>query len=324
MKIQQLRYIVEVVNYNLNISSTAEKLYTSQPGISKQIRMLEDELGIEIFTRIGKNINNITPIGKKIIFIAREILSKINSIKTISYEHTLPDKGSFYIATTYTQVRYILPEVIKKFTKRYPLVSLHIFEGSPNQIAEAISKGLASVAIATEALHLYDDLIMLPCYHWNRIILVMSNHPLAKKQKISLEELASYPLVTYNFGFTGRSELDTAFNKAGLTPNIVFTATDADIIKTYVRMGLGIGVIANLAFNPKIDIDLVKINANKLFAQSTTKICFRRNTFLRNYMYDFINLFAPHLNKNIIDIAIKLRYNNDIDSIFNNMKLSIK
>ncbi|MDW9424270.1 HTH-type transcriptional regulator CysB, partial [Yersinia enterocolitica] len=257
MKLQQLRYIVEVVNHNLNVSSTAEGLYTSQPGISKQVRMLEDELGIQIFARSGKHLTQVTPAGLEIIRIAREVLSKVDAIKAVAGEHTYPDKGSLYVATTHTQARYALPNVIKGFIERYPRVSLHMHQGSPTQIAEAVSKGSADFAIATEALHLYDDLIMLPCYHWNRAVVVKPDHPLAGKAHVSIEELAAYPIVTYTFGFTGRSELDTAFNRAGLTPRIVFTATDADVIKTYVRLGLGVGVIASMAVDPIQDPDLV-------------------------------------------------------------------
>lgn len=324
MKLQQLRYIVEVVNHNLNVSSTAEGLYTSQPGISKQVRMLEDELGVQIFARSGKHLTQVTPAGQEIIRIAREVLSKVDAIKAVAGEHTYPDKGSLYVATTHTQARYALPDVIKGFIERYPRVSLHMHQGSPTQIAEAVSKGVADFAIATEALHLYDDLVMLPCYHWNRAIVVLPDHPLAGHKSLTIDELAAYPLVTYTFGFTGRSELDTAFNRAGLTPRIVFTATDADVIKTYVRMGLGVGVIANMAVNTQADPDLVKINADDLFAQSTTKIGFRRSTFLRSYMYDFIHLFAPHLTRDVVDMAVALRSNEDIEAMFKDIKLPVK
>ncbi|PLL20408.1 transcriptional regulator CysB, partial [Klebsiella michiganensis] len=200
MKLQQLRYIVEVVNHNLNVSSTAEGLYTSQPGISKQVRMLEDELGIQIFARSGKHLTQVTPAGQEIIRIAREVLSKVDAIKSVAGEHTWPDKGSLYVATTHTQARYALPGVIKGFIERYPRVSLHMHQGSPTQIAEAVSKGNADFAIATEALHLYDDLVMLPCYHWNRSVVVTPEHPLASRESVSIEELAQYPLVTYTFG----------------------------------------------------------------------------------------------------------------------------
>ncbi|MXP67398.1 HTH-type transcriptional regulator CysB [Pantoea sp. Aalb] len=324
MKLQQLRYIVEVVNHNLNVSSTAEGLYTSQPGISKQVRMLEDELGVQIFARSGKHLTEVTPAGEKIIRIAREVLSKIDSIKSIAGEHTWPDKGSLYIATTHTQARYALPNVIKAFIERYPHVSLHMHQGSPMQIAEAVFKGNADFAIATEALHLYDDLIMLPCYHWNRSIIVTPNHPLAEKKQITVEELAKFPLITYTFSFTGRSELDMAFNRIGLTPHIVFTATDADVIKTYVRLGLGVGIIASMAIDPVFDTDLVCIEASKIFNKSTTKIGFKRSTFLRSYMYDFIYTFTPHLTRDIIDTAINLRTNEDIEVMFRDINLSLK
>ncbi len=243
MKLQQLRYIVEVVNHNLNVSSTAEGLYTSQPGISKQVRMLEDELGIQIFSRSGKHLTHVTPAGEEVVRISREVLSKIDAIRSVASEHTYPNRGSLYIATTHTQARYALPPVIKGFIERYPQVSLHMHQGSPTQIAEAVSKGNADFAIATEALHLYEDLVMLPCYHWNRTLVVTSDHPLAGKESVSIEELAEYQLVTYTFGFTGRSELDVAFDKVGLKPKIVFTATDADVIKTYVRLGLGVELL---------------------------------------------------------------------------------
>ncbi|AIA71095.1 HTH-type transcriptional regulator CysB [Pectobacterium atrosepticum] len=324
MKLQQLRYIVEVVNHNLNVSSTAEGLYTSQPGISKQVRMLEDELGIQIFARSGKHLTQVTPAGQEVIRIAREVLSKVEAIKAVAGEHTYPDKGSLYVATTHTQARYALPSVIKGFIDRYPRVSLHMHQGSPTQIAEAVAKGSADFAIATEALHLYDDLIMLPCYHWNRAVVVKPDHPLASKTDITIEELAAYPIVTYTFGFTGRSELDTAFNRAGLTPRIVFTATDADVIKTYVRLGLGVGVIANMAVDPQTETDLVTINANSIFSYSTTKIGFRRSTFLRSYMYDFIQRFAPHLTRDVVDSAVALRSNDEIEAMFKDITLPVK
>ncbi|CDG88933.1 HTH-type transcriptional regulator CysB [Xenorhabdus bovienii] len=323
MKLQQLRYIVEVVNHNLNVSSTAEGLYTSQPGISKQVRMLEDELGIQIFARSGKHLTHVTPAGEEVIRISREVLSKIDSIRSVASEHTYPDRGSLYIATTHTQARYALPPVIKGFIERYPNVSLHMHQGSPTQIAEEVCKGNSDFAIATEALHLYSDLIMLPCYHWNRSVVVTKDHPLAARQNVTIEELAEYPIVTYTFGFTGRSELDVAFDQAGLKPKIVFTATDADVIKTYVRLGLGVGVIASMAIEPVQDSDLVRIDMRDKFSYSTTKIGFRRSSFLRSYMYDFIWRFAPHLTRDVVDKAIALRSNEEIEEMFKDIELPI-
>ncbi|MDX7998362.1 HTH-type transcriptional regulator CysB [Xenorhabdus sp. Reich] len=323
MKLQQLRYIVEVVNHNLNVSSTAEGLYTSQPGISKQVRMLEDELGIQIFARSGKHLTHVTPAGEEIIRISREVLSKVDSIRSVASEHTYPDRGSLYIATTHTQARYALPPIIKGFIERYPNVSLHMHQGSPTQIAEEVCKGNSDFAIATEALHLYSDLIMLPCYHWNRSVVVTKDHPLANRQNVTVEELAEYPIVTYTFGFTGRSELDVAFDRAGLKPKIVFTATDADVIKTYVRLGLGVGVIASMAVEPVQDSDLVRIDMRDKFSYSTTKIGFRRSSFLRSYMYDFIWRFAPHLTRDVVDKAIALRSNEEIEEMFKDIELPI-
>ncbi len=324
MKLQQLRYIVEVLNNNLNVSATAEVLFTSQPGISKQVRMLEDELGIQIFGRSGKHLTHVTPAGQEVINIAQQILSKVEGIKAVAREHTQPDEGKLRIATTHTQARYALPEVIQGFIKKYSKVSLQMSQGTPAQISDAAAKGDADFAIATESLHLYNDLVMLPCYHWNRSIIVRKDHPLAKKQDLTIHDIAKYSLVTYVFGFTGRSELDSAFEKAGAEPKIAFTATDADVIKTYVRLGVGIGVIASMAIDPKIDNDLVTIDASHLFKASTTKIGFRRGSFLRGYMFDFIERFAPHLNKHVVTQAMLLKNNVEVDEMFADVKLPTK
>ncbi|HCH2172728.1 TPA: HTH-type transcriptional regulator CysB, partial [Vibrio parahaemolyticus] len=220
--------------------------------------------------------------------------------------------------------RYALPDVIKGFTARYPKVSLHMHQGTPSQMSEAIAKGTANFAIATEALHLYQDAIMLPCYHWNRSIVVPKDHPLAKKDLVTIHDLAAYPLVTYVFGFTGRSELDTAFNREGLTPRVVFTATDADVIKTYVRMGIGVGVIASMAVDEEQDRDLVAIDASHLFGASTTSIGFRRGTFLRSYMFDFMERFAPHLTRPVVEQAISLKSNAEIEEMFKDIELPVR
>ncbi len=323
MKLQQLRYIVEILNNNLNVSATAENLFTSQPGISKQVRMLEDELGIQIFNRSGKHLTEVTPAGKEVIRFANEILGKVESIKAIATQYTLPDQGSLSIATTHTQARYVLPEVIQGFKKRYPKVSLHMHQGSPAQISESVVKGNTDFAIATEALHLYQDLIMLPCYHWNRSVIVPKDHPLAKLDKITIEDIARHPIVTYVFGFTGRSELDEAFNAAGFAPNVVFTATDADVIKTYVRLGMGVGVIATMAVN-KDDSDFCVIDASHIFKSSTTSIGFRKGTFLRGYMYDFMVRFAPHLTRPLVEKAIQLKYSAEVDKLFADIELPVR
>jgi len=324
MKLQQLRYIVEVVNHSLNVSSTAESLYTSQPGISKQVRLLEDELGVQIFERSGKHLTRVTPSGEEIIKISREILSRVESIKSVAGEHTHPEKGTLNITTTHTQARYALPDVIKGFKTRYPDVSLHMHQGTPAQMSDAIAKGTADFAIATEALHLYQDAIMLPCYHWNRSIVVTKDHPLAQKSNITIEDLAAYDLVTYVFGFTGRSALDSAFNKAGLKPKIVFTATDADVIKTYVRLGIGVGVIASMAMDQERDTDLVALDARHIFDASTTTIGFKRGSFLKSYMFDFMERFAPHLTRPIVEQATMLKNNHEIEEMFKDINLPVR
>ncbi len=324
MKLQQLRYIVEVLNHNLNVSATAESLYTSQPGISKQVRMLEDELGVQIFARSGKHLTHVTQAGQEVIGIAQEILAKIDSIKAVAKEYTLPDQGKLNIATTHTQARYALPGVISDFMKNYPHVSLHMHQGTPQQISDAAAKGEADFAIATEAMHLYSDLVMLPCYHWNRCILLKPDHPLAQlSEKVTIEDLAKFPLVTYVFGFTGRSALDKAFQRKGLKPRIVFTATDADVIKTYVRSGVGVGVLASMAIMDELDSDLVKIDVSHLFEASTTKIGFRKGTFLRSYMFDFIERFAPHLTKSVVEQACLMRNQEEINELFEAIELPV-
>ncbi|MDX1302013.1 HTH-type transcriptional regulator CysB [Photobacterium sp.] len=324
MKLQQLKYIVEVVNHNLNVSSTAESLYTSQPGISKQVRLLEDELGIQIFERSGKHLTKVTAAGTDIVQIARDILSRVESIKTVAGEHTHPEMGTLNIATTHTQARYALPPVIEYFMTRYPKVSLHMHQGTPSQIADAVAKGTTDFAITTETGHLCQNMIMLPCYHWNRSIVVRSDHPLANKAEITIYDLAAYSLMIYVSGLTGRSELDSAFHRSGLTPRVVFTATDADVIKTYVRLGIGVGVMASMAMDPEKDSDLVAIDASHLFAASTTQIGFKRGTFLRSYMYDFIEHFAPHLVRNVVEQAVALKTSGEIEAMFASMDLPVR
>ncbi|GHB12009.1 HTH-type transcriptional regulator CysB [Modicisalibacter luteus] len=304
MKLQQLRYIWEVTRHNLNVSATAQSLFTSQPGISKQIRLLEDELGVEIFARSGKHLTRVTPAGQSIIELAGEVLRTVDNIKQVAQEHSDERKGSLSIATTHTQARYALPPLIGEFTRKYPDVALHMQQGTPKQIAQMVSEGAADFAICTESLELFNDLVLLPCYRWNRCVLVPKGHPLAELEELTLEALAEYPLVTYVFGFTGRSQLDDAFRGRNLTPNVVLTAADADVIKTYVRLGMGVGIVARMAIDPQADQDLVPLDASHLFESSTTKIGIRRGTFMRSFMYDFVERFAPHLTRDIVDEAL--------------------
>ena len=248
-------------------------------------------------------------------------MDKAENIRQIAQEFSDNQKGSLSIATTHTQARYALPPLIKIFIRKYPQVALHMHQGTPVQISELASKGTVDFAIATEALELFNNLIMMPCYQWNRSVILPKAHPLSREQSITLEQIAEHPIVTYVFGFTGRSELDKAFNARGLKPQVVFTATDADVIKTYVRLGLGIGIIASMAYDPDLDKGLVAIDASHLFKPSTTKIGFRRGTFLRNYMYDFIELFAPHLTPDMVNRAVKTNANEELDALFEGLEL---
>jgi LysR family cys regulon transcriptional activator len=302
MKLRQLHYIHEVAKRGLNVTAAAEALHTSQPGVSKQIRLLEEELGVDVFRRRGKHLDEVTPAGQRILEYTEKLLQEIGNIRNIAQEFRETDRGDLAIATTHTQARYALPPVIRKFRERYPKVRFHLHQGSPPQIAGYAASGQADFAIATEAMEHFEELVMLPCYHWNRAVLVRPDHPLAqKKGKLALKDVAAHPLVTYTFGFTGRSKLDQAFAAHGLKPDVVLTAVDADVIKTYVRLGLGIGIVAHMAYDPKLDKDLVRLEAAHLFTPSTTHIGFRRGMFLREYMVDFIRIFAPHLTRERVD-----------------------
>ena len=316
MKIQQLRYIREVARHGLNVSATAERLYTSQPGVSKQIRMLEEELDVQIFRREGKHLSEITPAGRVIIEIAAEILDKVEGIKRVAADFGHERQGSLSIATTHTQARYVLPDIIRRFMAEYPDVALHMHQGTPRQISELAAEGAVDFAIATEALELFDNLIMMPCYRWNRSVIVRPDHPLAGADRLTLALLADYPIITYVFGFTGRSQLDRAFNAAGLKPRVVFTAADADVIKTYVKMNLGVGIIAGMAYEAEHDSGLTAIDAAHLFEPSVTRIGFRRGDFLRAYMYEFISMFAPHLTPELVRRCQQTGNKRELEAIF--------
>jgi LysR family cys regulon transcriptional activator len=319
MKLRQLRYIQAVAAQDLNITAAAELLHTSQPGISKQIRLLEDELGVQIFTRSGKHLTEVTPAGKRILEIAERVLRDVENVRNVAAEFQQSDRGSLSIATTHTQARYALPTTIQTFKGRYPNVALHLHQGAPPQIARWAAVGEADFAIATEAMEHFEELVMLPCYRWNRCVLVRPDHPLAQAKRLSLQDIAEHPIVTYTFGFTGRSQLDQAFKTRGLTPNVVLTAVDADVIKTYVRLGLGIGIVAKMAYDPGLDSDLVALDASHLFSYSTTHIGFRRGSFLRAYMYEFIEIFAPHLGRRLVDRVAQTHAREDREAILRDL-----
>ena len=304
MNLQQLRYLNEIVRQGLNISDAAAALYTSQPGVSKQIRLLEEELGIEIFVRNGKRIVAITEPGKAVLAIVQRILQDAGNLKQVGQEFHSQDSGHLTIATTHTQARYALPPVVKQFIKRYPKVQLGLHQGNPTQIAEQVLNGEADIAIATESLSLYDDLVTLPCYEWHHCVVVPPKHPLLYEKKLTLAKIAQYPIVTYDFAFSGRGKINEAFEKAGITPDIALTAIDADVIKTYVELGLGIGILAEIAFIPERDRHLRMISAKHLFKPNTTRIAIRKNEYLRGYVYDFIELFAPHLTRDAVAEAM--------------------
>ncbi|MFP5344179.1 MAG: HTH-type transcriptional regulator CysB [Gammaproteobacteria bacterium] len=305
MNLQQLRYICEVERQNLSISLAAASLHTSQPGVSKQIHLLEQELGVRIFERNGKRLTGVTAPGRIILAQAKEVLRDVQNIRQIGTEFTNEIAGSLSIAATHTQARYALPRAIKKFTGRYPQVNLHIHQGNPTQIAEMVESGLADIGIATEALALHEQLVVMPCYQWNRCVVAPPGHPILKQKTLTLEAIAHYPIVTYDFAFAGRSLINKAFEARGLTPNVALTALDSDVIKTYVGLGLGIGLLARMAFDPEQDKNLRMRDCAHLFEPSTTLIAVRRGTFLRGYMYDFIEFFAPHLTRETVDKAMQ-------------------
>lgn len=324
MKLQQLRYIWEVAHHDLNVSATAQSLFTSQPGISKQIRLLEDELDVEIFARSGKHLTHVTQVGEVIIAMAGDILRQVGSIKQVAQEYSNEKEGSLSIATTHTQARYALPSIIGNFRQNYPDVTLHMNQGSPEQIAELAASGEVDFAIATEGLDLFHDLVMMPCYRWNRAVVVPKDHPLCAVSELTLQEVSKYPVVTYVFGFTGRSKLDDAFKSEGLSANVVFTATDTDVIKTYVRLGLGVGIIAQMAYEDSTDNDLVALDASHLFEPSVTHIGFRKGTFLRRYMLDFVEAFAPHLDEETVQAAVACTTRKEREAMFAELELPVK
>jgi LysR family transcriptional regulator, cys regulon transcriptional activator len=315
MKLHQLRYLAAVAQSGLNITAAAQKLHTSQPGVSKQIKLLEDELGFQIFVREGRNLTRITPAGQQVIERALRILQEAASIRSLSTELRDEGKGSLSIGTTHTQARYVLPGVIREFRGRYPQVRLNLHQGTSEQIAEMVASDRIDCAIATGSEHLYTDLTLMPCYRWHRTVIVPKGHPLADGSRLTFKALAAYPLITYTFSFTGPSSLHEAFARAALSPNVAITARDADVIQTYVRLGLGVGIVANMAVDPH-DPDLVAIDAAHLFPAHTTWIGFRRGTVLRKYMYEFAQLLAPHLERRLVDRAHRAASAEEVRALF--------
>src|SRR5690606_29346946 len=301
----QLRYLREIARQNLSVSQAAEALHTSQPGVSKQIQLLEDELKLQIFQRNGKRLTGITEPGRIILELAERVMRELENIKRVGEEFTHVETGTLTIATTHTQARYYLPARVKAFMDAYPGVKLTIHQGNPTQVTEQVARGEADIGIATEAISRHEALFCLPCYQWNRCLVMPHGHPLLEDVPLTLEKIARHPLVTYDFAFTGASQVSRIFGDEGLQPNVVLTAIDADVIKTYVGLGLGIGLLASMAYDPERDANLAMLEAGHLFPPSTTYIGLRRDAYLRGYVYDFIEMLAPHYDRQAVDAALK-------------------
>jgi LysR family cys regulon transcriptional activator len=304
MKLQQLRCLAEVVRRGLNVSEAAEALHTSQPGVSKQIRALEDELGVQVFARHGKRLVAVTEPGKAVVAIAERILSEAQNLRRAGAEYANDKLGTLTVGATHTQARYALPKAVAAFKRRYPKVELVIHQGNPTQICEQVLAGEADMAVATEMIASYPELVSLPVYRWNRCVVVPPRHPLLK-QPLTLEALARHPIVTYDFAFANRSLVQKAFETRGLAPHVVLSAQDSDVIKTYVELGLGVGILAKMAFDPKRDRTLRAIDASHLFESSTTRLGVKRGAYLRRYAYEFIELFAPQLQRATVERAVR-------------------
>ena len=301
MQLRQLLYVQEIARHNFSVSAAAKAINTSQPGVSNQVQLLEEELGLKIFERHGKRLLNLTPFGQSVLALANRVLLDVDNIHKLAEDSRDDQSGTLSIGTTHTQARYALAPAIKAFTQLSPNIHLRMVQGTPTEITTMAEVGELDIVIATEAIAKSKQLSVLPCYNWNRSIIVPPSHPLLSEKNITLEQVAQYPLVTYMQNITGRAMQDRAFKEKNLTPDIVFTATDADVIKTYVEMGLGVGIIASMAFNPIKDLPLQAIDASHLFHPSTTLLGYRADSYLRAYSYAFIECFAPHLTRKVID-----------------------
>lgn len=321
MKLQQLRFLATVAQSELNITTAAAKLYTTQPAVSKQLRQLEDELGFKIFVRHGRALTKVTPPGERVIECAVRILRETQNIKGISTDFKDDSSGTLSIGTTHTQARYVLPHVIKEFRERYPKVQLNLLQGTSEQLAEMAKTGRIDLAIATGSGGQFDKFVLLPCYRWHRQVIVPQKHPLANERNLTLEQLGQYPIVTYSFSFTGPSSLSDAFAAHNIRPNIALAARDADVIKTYTRLGIGVGIVANMALDPVDDADLVVLEAGHLFPSHVSWVGFDRSALLRKYVYDFIGLLAPHLTRRLVDKARGTNSQAETDALFEEVEL---
>ena len=305
MNFQQLRSVREAVRCGFNLTEVSKVLHTSQPGVSRQIRELEEELGVDLFVRAGKRLTSLTAVGEVVAPIVERMLNDAENLRRVGEEFTQAVHGRLSIAATHSQARYALPGAVRDFRQRYPQVTLNLHQGSPKQVAEMLISGEADIGIATEALTQYDALVTLPCYRWTHSVIVPPGHPLLDGRLLTLERLSEFPVITYGPGYTGRLHIDEAFQASGLDFNLVLTAMDADVIKTYVELGLGVGIVASIAFDEERDRNLRAIDARHLFAVNLTKLAVRRGSFLRAFVYDFIETFASPLKPEVVEAAMR-------------------
>ena len=305
MNLHQFKFVQEAVRRNLNLTDTAKALHTSQPGVSKAIIELEDELGVEIFARHGKRIKRITEPGTHVLKSIDIILREIHNLKRIGEQFSNQDSGTLSIATTHTQARYVLPEPVAKLRQAYPKVNISLHQGSPTQVAEMLLNDAADIGIATESLTQFEDLLSMPCYEWQHVLVMPKGHPLAALERIRLEDLVQHPLVTYHPTFTGRSRIDVAFGNRGLKPNIVLDAIDSDVIKTYVGLGMGVGIVAQMAVDKDgVGPGMVMRPAGYLFGSNVARVAFKRGAYLRLYVLRFAELLSPNLSRDLIAKAM--------------------
>lgn len=304
MNLQRLEIFRAVVRNEYNVSRAAQELRQSQPGLSRQLSILESEIGAPLFVRRGKRLVGLTGPGEEVHRLASRMLSDADALRQVALGFRNSERGTLVLATTHTQARYALPRVIKEFRAAFHEVHLVLHQGSPYQVCEEVIEGKADLAIATEALYDYPELVVLPCYEWNRSVIAPLGHPILSAPALTLEEIARYPIVTYAFAFSGRSQINAAFVAAGLSPEVVLSAIDADIIKTYVELGLGVGIVASMAYSPEADSGLGARDASHLFPTSTTGVALRRGSYLKGYAYRFIELTAPGLTQAVVDAAV--------------------
>lgn len=305
MNLHQFRFVQEAVRRNLNLTEVAKSLHTSQPGVSKAIIELEEELGIEIFSRHGKRLKRVTEPGQHVLRSIEVILREVGNLKRIGEQFSAEDSGTLSIATTHTQARYVLPVPVAKLREAYPNVNISLHQGAPAQVAQMVMDEVAEIGIATESLSEYPELVTLPCYEWEHMLVIPKSHPLAGKVRITLEDLAAEPIITYHPSFTGRTRIDKAFAAKNLTPRIALEAIDSDVIKTYVRLGLGVGIVAEMAVKDGLDDDLVARPASLLFGKNVARIAFKRSAYIRHFVYDFAALLSDRLDRNLIMKALE-------------------